>query len=66
MEDNTIGNGLVDVELSETTLMPSKLKFKEQGIVLNIKTEIIRYISSNSESGTYIFAPAFLGKPLKL
>ncbi len=29
MEDNTIGNGLVDVELSETTFMPSKLKFKE-------------------------------------
>jgi hypothetical protein len=46
--------------------MPSKLIYKEQNVEIDINTEIIRYSSSYSESGAYIFAPGMNGRPLKL
>jgi len=46
--------------------MPSKLTYKEQNVEIDINTEIIRYSSSNSESGAYIFAPGSNGRPLKV
>ena len=46
--------------------MPSKLIYKEQGVEIDLSTQIIRYSSYNSESGAYIFAPGFNGRPLKL
>lgn len=46
--------------------MPKSILFKRLDQKVNLNIEIIRYPTSNSESGAYIFAPKDEGVPLRL
>ena len=65
-ENSVLENDELLVQFDRRTFMPNEIYFKSLDQKVNLEMQVIRYPTTNSQSGAYIFAPKDEGIPLKL
>ena len=66
MDQNSfLENDYIKIWFDHETYMPNKVYFKERDLEMDFDVKMMRYPTSKSDSGAYIFAPRTKAKHVK-
>lgn len=63
--NTTLENDYVKIWFDIETYMPNRIYFKERDLEMDLDVKMMRYPTSKSDSGAYIFAPRTKAKHIR-